>query len=294
MTSWKQFFTRAAAVAALAGLAACGGGEGGSGIRSISASQQAADRFVAEVNGLVDDIRQADAADQIPSAGPFGLSASANAGLPTGAVITETLNCSDFGTSGSGTIGFTMDYNSSSGKPNYISFSYNDCSFGDEGYAYKLGWMARLRALAAERLDAFTPLALLGDFNVCPTELDLAEIGQRVHVGVGARVGAVRWKAKRDLLEIGDTVDVIVGGQGGSKTPLTVGAEVCGPWFTPDGETLFLSVQHPGEGGKEWPAFGRPSTFEDPSTRWPDFAEDVPPRPAVIAVTKKGGGRIAS
>ena len=50
----------------------------------------------------------------------------------------------------------------------------NGNSGGEEGYAYKLGWMARLRALAAARLDAFLPFAVLGDFNVCPTGLDLA------------------------------------------------------------------------------------------------------------------------
>jgi exodeoxyribonuclease-3 len=50
----------------------------------------------------------------------------------------------------------------------------NGNSGGDEGYAYKLGWMARLRALAVARLDAFEPFAILGDFNVCPTALDLA------------------------------------------------------------------------------------------------------------------------
>ena len=50
----------------------------------------------------------------------------------------------------------------------------NGNSGGDEGYAYKLGWMERLRRLAAERLDSFTPYAVLGDFNVCPTSLDLA------------------------------------------------------------------------------------------------------------------------
>ncbi|MGG5818758.1 exodeoxyribonuclease III [Falsiroseomonas sp. HW251] len=49
----------------------------------------------------------------------------------------------------------------------------NGNSGGDDGYAYKLNWMERLRVLAKERLDAFIPFAVLGDFNVCPTALDL-------------------------------------------------------------------------------------------------------------------------
>lgn len=71
------------------------------------------------------------------------------------------------------------------------------------------------------------------------------------------------------------------------------GAELCGPFFTPDLESLFVAVQHPGEGGSDWPEFGRPSTFDDPSTRWPDFRAGMPPRPAVVVITKEGGGKIA-
>lgn len=72
-----------------------------------------------------------------------------------------------------------------------------------------------------------------------------------------------------------------------------VGAEMTGPRFAPDGEGLFLSIQHPAaDVPKEWPRFARLSTFDDPATRWPDFKPDVPPRPSIVVVTKKGGGRI--
>ena len=51
-----------------------------------------------------------------------------------------------------------------------------------------------------------------------------------------------------------------------------VGAELCGPCFTPDGETVFVAVQHPAADGSEaLIGFGRASTFKDPATRWPDF-----------------------
>ena len=43
------------------------------------------------------------------------------------------------------------------------------------------------------------------------------------------------------------------------------GAEVTGPAFTPDGRTMFVSVQHPAENSE---------TIEKLTTRWPDFEED--------------------
>lgn len=62
------------------------------------------------------------------------------------------------------------------------------------------------------------------------------------------------------------------------------GAELCGPAFTPDGQTFFVSVQHPSEDG----------SFDAPTTRWPDFDDKMPPRPSVVAIVKKGGGEVGA
>ncbi|MGO4638692.1 PhoX family phosphatase [Mesorhizobium sp. 2RAF45] len=72
-----------------------------------------------------------------------------------------------------------------------------------------------------------------------------------------------------------------------------IGAEMCGPLFAPDDRTAFVAVQHPGDGGEDWEGFGRPSYYEDPSTRWPDFKSEMPVRPSVVAITRQGGGKIA-
>ncbi|MGK0127729.1 MAG: secreted PhoX family phosphatase [Candidatus Azotimanducaceae bacterium] len=52
-------------------------------------------------------------------------------------------------------------------------------------------------------------------------------------------------------------------------------AELTGPWFSPDGKTLFLSVQHPGEQTKD---------LNNPTSQWPFDADNIP-KPAVVAIT---------
>ena len=53
------------------------------------------------------------------------------------------------------------------------------------------------------------------------------------------------------------------------------GAELTGPTFSPDGRTLFLSVQHPGENSHSADAL---------NSHWPDGGEAIP-RPSVITVS---------
>jgi secreted PhoX family phosphatase len=54
-----------------------------------------------------------------------------------------------------------------------------------------------------------------------------------------------------------------------------VGAEMTGPWFTPDEKTLFMSVQHPGENLK---------SYDQPTSHWPRGGNSVA-LPGVIAIT---------
>lgn len=81
----------------------------------------------------------------------------------------------------------------------------NGNSGGEEGFAFKLRWMDRLRNLVRERLDSFLPFALLGDFNVCPTDADLASgalppTDALVHPEVRARFRALLHLGLTDAL----------------------------------------------------------------------------------------------
>jgi uncharacterized protein len=57
-----------------------------------------------------------------------------------------------------------------------------------------------------------------------------------------------------------------------------IGCEIAGCEFTPDGRTLFLSVQHPGEGG----------SLAKPISHWPD-GNGLPARAAMVAIEREDG-----
>jgi secreted PhoX family phosphatase len=69
-----------------------------------------------------------------------------------------------------------------------------------------------------------------------------------------------------------------------------VNCEITGTAFTPDGRTLFVNIQHPGE---------TPSGRSDPAnprqwSNWPDFDPAGRPRSATVVITKDDGGVIGS
>lgn len=68
-----------------------------------------------------------------------------------------------------------------------------------------------------------------------------------------------------------------------------IGCEITGVDTTPDGRTLFVGIQHPGEDG----------TAATPDSHWPDSqatgtaGATVRPRSAIVAITKDDGGVVA-
>lgn len=68
------------------------------------------------------------------------------------------------------------------------------------------------------------------------------------------------------------------------------GAEVTGADMTPDGRTMFINIQHPGEtpGDRSDPA--NPTAFSS----WPDGRKDGRPRSATLAIRKLDGGLIGT
>ena len=70
------------------------------------------------------------------------------------------------------------------------------------------------------------------------------------------------------------------------------GCEITGVITTPDQQTMFVNVQHPGESTT---FFGSP-TPENPRavSNWPDFDPDGRPRAATLAIRKIGGGKIGT
>ncbi|XYH99149.1 PhoX family protein [Sorangium sp. So ce1128] len=72
-----------------------------------------------------------------------------------------------------------------------------------------------------------------------------------------------------------------------------VGCELTGAAFTPDGTTMFLNVQHPGELPQDHPPRNDPANPKAASD-WPDGPDGGRPRSATIAVRRDDGGAVGA
>ena len=66
--------------------------------------------------------------------------------------------------------------------------------------------------------------------------------------------------------------------------------EVTGIAFTPDGTTMFINIQHPGETPSDRSDPAEPTKFSN----WPDFQPGGRPRSATVAIRKNDGGVIGT
>ena len=79
-----------------------------------------------------------------------------------------------------------------------------------------------------------------------------------------------------------------------------VGCEITGIALTPDGRTMFVNIQHPGEPlSPQIDGLEVPNLHSDPAnptrySNWPDFRPDGRPRSATVAIRKKDGGLIGT
>ncbi len=66
--------------------------------------------------------------------------------------------------------------------------------------------------------------------------------------------------------------------------------EVTGVALTPDGRTMFINIQHPGESASDRSDPANPTKFSN----WPDYREGGRPRSATVIIRKKDGGAIGT
>jgi secreted PhoX family phosphatase len=72
-----------------------------------------------------------------------------------------------------------------------------------------------------------------------------------------------------------------------------IGCEITGLTWTPDGKTMFVNIQHPGEPPMEHPGRNDPKKPKAISS-WPDGAKGGRPRSATIAIRRRDGGIVGT
>ena len=128
-----------------------------------------------------------------------------------------------------------------------------------------------------------------GDAFACP---DTLALDQRGVLWIGTDVGSGSLN-KGEMARLGNNQLLACDPASGEVRRFLVGpvgAEIAGCSFTPDGTTMFVNVQHPGESPRERSDPAAPSRHSN----WPDFRPEGRPRSATLAIRKNDGGLIGT
>jgi secreted PhoX family phosphatase len=162
---------------------------------------------------------------------------------------------------------------------------WKEAAAGAAGATERFSWNLLLQAgdPAAQRAEHQGNVK--GDAFACPASLALDPRG-RLWVGTCVASAAI---GKNEMAKLGNNQLLACNtATGDVRRFMTapVNAEFAGAAFTPDGRTMFVNVQHPGES---------PLGASDPAaprrySNWPDFKPDGRPRSATLAVRRSDGG----
>ena len=98
---------------------------------------------------------------------------------------------------------------------------------------------------------------------------------------------------KGDLARLGNNAMLAADPRTGDIRRFLVGprgCEITGATMTPDGKTMFINIQHPGESPSERSDPDQPSKFSN----WPDHRPTGRPRSATVVIRKLDGGLVGT
>lgn len=140
---------------------------------------------------------------------------------------------------------------------------------------------------ANERVDAKG--SVKGDMFACPDGLWVDGRGV-LWVQTDMSTSAM---GKGDLARMGNNAMLAVDPRTGEIRRFLVGpsgCEITGATMAPDGKTLFINIQHPGESPSERSDPAEPRKFSN----WPDHRAAGRPRSATVAIRKADGGVVGT
>jgi uncharacterized protein len=156
-----------------------------------------------------------------------------------------------------------------------------------DGLAFEWNHLVLAGDPANERAEAKGNIK--GDIFACPDGLAFDSRGVLwVQTDIGP--GALN---KGELSRVGNNQMLACDLASGEMRRFLVGpvnCEITGAAWTPDGRTMFINVQHPGEAPSEKSNPEEPRRFSN----WPDFKPTGRPRSATVVIRKDDGGLIGS